>query len=209
MFARTYRFYKDELGWFIDLKMWLLSRGYLAMVLGADVFLEKLAKGSDEVYLKISSRPFKDYDDVIIKKADLGFWKGAVYKPLINKLPDCGIGKNKLWLCGVTRFVFLRYPKKIYFKVVEKKLKPNNIDISKLDYTATLGVTPSTMFDNKKPNHQILNLSCRIGDGDGELVHVSIQTGNTVKTIKLTRIQAVEIGFINPYALDKFFRYYL
>jgi len=42
---RTYRFYKDDLGWFIDLPSFPLNRGYLAMVLGADDLLDKLSKG--------------------------------------------------------------------------------------------------------------------------------------------------------------------
>ncbi len=118
--ARTYRFYKDELGWFIDLKMWMWNRGHLAMVLGADDFLDKLSKGSNEVYLKISSGRLKEYDDVLKRTKTISLFGGAVYKTLLKKIPNNGFGKNKLWLCGVTLFVFLRYPKKIYFKVIDK-----------------------------------------------------------------------------------------
>ena len=122
---RTYRFYKkvcpiEGTGyWFIDLKYFPFNKAWLAMVLGADLLLDKLSNNKNEVLLGVSSKRPKNnnYDDCIIKKQDLGLLKGAVYKTVINKIPSSGFGKNKLWLCAVTLWVFWKYPKKIYFKI--------------------------------------------------------------------------------------------
>lgn len=118
---RKYRFYKDELGWFIDLKWFPFNRGFLAMIAGADILLDKLSNNQKEVILKITSiRPKENnYEDCIIRQQKLGLLNGAVYKTVINKLPNSGVGKNKLWLCAVTLLIFGRYPRKIYFKKVK------------------------------------------------------------------------------------------
>lgn len=117
---RAYRFYKDDLGWFIDIPSFPFNRAWLAMVAGADDLLDKLSKGKSEVYIEIASS-YKgiDYTDVIFRTTRIGLWKGSVYKPLLTRLPNNGFGKNKLWLCPATLWVFWRYPKKIYFKVIE------------------------------------------------------------------------------------------
>ena len=118
---RTYRFYKDkELGWFIDIPNFPFNKAWLAMVCGADDLLDTLSGGKDEINIEISSRKKGiDYTDVIRRTHRLGLLKGSVYKTLLTKIPNNGFGKNKLWLCPATLWVFWRYPKKIYFKVVQ------------------------------------------------------------------------------------------
>ena len=116
---KAYNFYKNESGWFIDLPNFPFDKSLLAMVCGADDLLDKLSKGRDEVKIAISSNYNDvDYDDVLKLEAKLGLRKGAIYKTLLNKLQDNGFGKDRLWLCPVTLWVFLRYPKNIYFKVL-------------------------------------------------------------------------------------------
>lgn len=118
---RTYRFYKNEMGWFIDLKWWPFSIGYLAMVAGADDLLDKLSNGSKDVTLKISTSKFKGYDDILKRVKIFGINSGAVYTPLHQELKtQIFEGQSMLWLCPVTLFVFLRYPKRIFYQVVEK-----------------------------------------------------------------------------------------
>ena len=51
---RTFRFYKDEIGWFVDLPEWTGEKWELQMVAGADLFLEMINSGDDE-YQPISS----------------------------------------------------------------------------------------------------------------------------------------------------------
>lgn len=115
---RKYRFYKDEYGWFIDLKRFPFNRAYLAMVQGADTLLENIAQGKNEITLQISTSPIPYSDGVIEKTQSLGIFGGAFYtedkgynateRPLVNSL----------WLCPVTLWVFLRYPKRIHFKIM-------------------------------------------------------------------------------------------
>ena len=117
---RTYRFYKNELGWFIDIPSFPFNKAWLAMVAGADDLLDVLSSGEKEVKISLYSKSKgTDYTDVISRTNRLGLFKGSVYKTLITKIPNNGFGKNKLWLCPATLWVFLRYPKKIYFKVIK------------------------------------------------------------------------------------------
>lgn len=117
---KTYRFYKTTSNeWFIDIPKFPFKKRWLEMVCGADDLLDKLAKGNNEVKIEIGSRYKKrDYSDVLLLQKVLGTWKGATYKPLLTRLQNRGFGKNKLWLCPATLYVFFKYPKKIYFRVV-------------------------------------------------------------------------------------------
>jgi len=116
---KTHRFYKDELGWFIDLKRFPFNRSHLAMVCGADELLEKLSGGDKEVFLTISTKPIDNCYDCLHRVLKLGLLNGAIYSPsslhapLKNKITET----NQLWLCAVTLLVFGHYPKKIYFKI--------------------------------------------------------------------------------------------
>lgn len=119
---RQYRFYKDELGWFIDLKWFPFNRGYLAMVEGADTLLDVLSEGKSEVTLKVSTSPIPYSEGWLSKDMSLGLMKGAIYDingiEVDHYFPFSG-ATPQLWLCPVTIWVFLKYPKKIWFKVVE------------------------------------------------------------------------------------------
>ena len=117
---REYRFYKDkELGWFIDLPKFPFNKAWLAMVAGADLLLDKLAEGNDEITLGISSRKMDNFDNVIIREHKLGLMRGATYTGGTSSLiPTSEIGENRLWLCPATLWVFWRYPKEIYFKII-------------------------------------------------------------------------------------------
>ena len=122
---RTFKFYKNELGWFIHLKYFPFNVAYCAMVAGADDLIESLANGKKEIYLQISTRKIKGYTEVIRKVKGLGLGSGAVYSPENTVLKtDIFDGQNLLWLCPVTLFVFFRYPNKIYIK---KAKTPDNV----------------------------------------------------------------------------------
>lgn len=117
---RTYRFYKNELGWFIDLKWFPFNKAWLAMIAGADTLLDKLAKGQDEVTLKIASSPIPYSDGVLIKKPDFQYtlFSGRFYNALPGYTNVDEFRVDSVWLCAVTLWVFLKYPKKIYYKIV-------------------------------------------------------------------------------------------
>ena len=90
------------------------------MVKGADVLLDQLAENRNEVWIEESTRPILEYTDVLDRVKKLGLAKGAIYKGNKIKIHHAILEENNLWLCPVTLFVFLHYPKKIYYKKVQK-----------------------------------------------------------------------------------------
>jgi hypothetical protein len=114
---RSFKFYKDPEGWFVDLPEWMGSKSDLQMVAGADSFLDILSQGSDEVWVCLSQTPIRDSDKLVfVKPGDLESWElgeGAWY--IMDTYQ--GIEYNiQMWLCDVTKFVFGDFPKIIYFK---------------------------------------------------------------------------------------------
>ena len=96
-------------------------------------------------------------------------------------------------------------------RLFTKKEQAEQCDIhvvsSSLKHTMTLGVTPSSYFENNKPNYQVLNINYSVGDGEGELVRVTLQVGTKVDVIKITGREAISSGFINPYGLNNYCRH--
>ena len=107
-------FKKESGNWYIKLKFWLGPKSALEMVQGADKLLDKLSHQCNAVKLKVYKKP---QDDSI---------KVCLITP--NKLSNGGNYKiegpqgfhKKMWLCNVTRFVYLgRMPKELYIKVCQ------------------------------------------------------------------------------------------
>lgn len=116
---KKYRFYKEKGEWFIDIPKFPFDESWLAMVMGADLLLDKLSQGKEEVTLGVSTRKIRDFEGVILRENKLGLMFGAVYKGgTPDLIPTSEIGENRLWLCPATLYVFWRYPKKIYFKIL-------------------------------------------------------------------------------------------
>jgi hypothetical protein len=117
---KTYRFYKEEGFWFIDLKYFPLNKAWLTMVAGADELLEILSEGKDEVKLVIDTNPFPYSDGWLERDISLGVLHGATYDAkginITHKFHKDS-KESQLWLCPATLWVFLKYPKKIYYKV--------------------------------------------------------------------------------------------
>jgi hypothetical protein len=124
-----HRFYKDHEGWFIDLpeflELGLGTKGNLAMVLGADTFLDKLSNNGTEVTLELA-----EYDNEI-ENPD-GMFKNIGFSEPTEDLEEVGHPiqrggdyievniQHKIWLCPVTMYVFGGYyPHQIYYKVVK------------------------------------------------------------------------------------------
>ena len=116
---KSYKFYKDSYGWFLDLPDSGFSKEELQMVMGADDFCEILSQGENEFYLTLSTSPFEGCSSLEflhfgrLEGPELG--DGAWY--LLEYYLDLPFG-IKMWLCNVTKYVFGGdyFPKEIYFR---------------------------------------------------------------------------------------------
>lgn len=114
-----YRFYKDSQGWFIDLPSFPGPKAALAMVAGADTFLDLLAQGESEVILILSTTKIEGYEELHrtlihgLNISDRGLG-GADYLIKTYKGQEYN---HPMWLCPVTMYVFGKYPETIYFTV--------------------------------------------------------------------------------------------
>lgn len=117
---RRFRFYKEPSGeWYIDLPEWEGTKADLQMVSGADTFLDILAEGESEIFVVLSKEYFEQ--SYFLEMKSLGriegweLGEGAWYKLISYRgieFPDLDI-----WLCDVTKFVFGKFPKRIYFSL--------------------------------------------------------------------------------------------
>lgn len=116
---KSFRFYKDEYGWFVDIPEWEGEVWELQMVAGADIFLDILAQDESEIYVILSTEPFEECETLTFEQIGRleGFEMGEgawyrleSYKGIQYKLP--------MWLCDVTKhaMVFGKFPKQIYFR---------------------------------------------------------------------------------------------
>ena len=116
---KTYKFYKDSNGWFVDLPESNFSKMELEMVAGADTFCDVLAQGENEIYVILSDTPCEGCE--VLQFTNLGkvegfeFGSGAWY--FLNEYQGISYCME-MWLCDVTKFVFGKFPKIIYFSKV-------------------------------------------------------------------------------------------
>lgn len=112
-----YNFYKEELTWYIDLPSWPGDQADLAMVLGADVMLDRLSHNGNFVRLEFADE--KISDNVLIKDVDLELIPTDL-KETAKEMGGAFYKDNDLsvWLCDVTKFVFGTMPEKIWYKAV-------------------------------------------------------------------------------------------
>ncbi len=115
---RTFRFYKTpSKEWFVDLPEWPGDIGELQMVEGADTFLDMLSDNANGCLVEMTDEKANDREVlklVHIRETNLG--SGGDYLLELYK------GKpvhHKLWLCGVTEFVFGKMPQEIWFRKIK------------------------------------------------------------------------------------------
>ena len=103
-------FYKEQERWYADIPE--VSKEDNEMVLGADVFLDKVSLGYDSLEIIFS--------DININKFEYAF-------KLINH-DECGGTyanvKNEnetMWLCNVTHLIFSEHPEMLYVKSIKIK----------------------------------------------------------------------------------------
>lgn len=115
----TMRFYKEASGWYADVPNWPGPKAALAMVWGADTFLDYLSNGVGEVAVSVSDKELDNYSKLQWVH-DNHYGDGAHYKTDIN-------GRDHiLWLCAVTEFVMGGMPKHIWYS----RISPNHLKSS-------------------------------------------------------------------------------
>lgn len=112
---RNFRFYKVANGdWYIDLPEWNGDPEDLQMIQGADEWLD-LVSTADEVTLTISDADFGNAEFMtLIRLGEPNLGGGGNY--FLESYKENRV-KIKIWLCEIVKFVFDRYPQRIYFKI--------------------------------------------------------------------------------------------
>jgi hypothetical protein len=108
---RQFKFYKEEGTWYVDLPEWEGRREDLAMVSGADIILDIISQGENDIKVLVSTEDFDGSNRLEFLRDATEMGEGSWYLMKTYK----GIEYNmELWLCDVTRFVFGDFPKNIY-----------------------------------------------------------------------------------------------
>jgi hypothetical protein len=111
------KFYKTaDNKWFIDLPEWKGDAGELQMVEGADQLLDIVSANGKECTIEMADENMEAAEVLTllhIREANLG--GGGDYFLEIYKGDFI---RHKLWLCGVTEFVFGHLPQKIWFRKI-------------------------------------------------------------------------------------------
>ena len=117
---QTFRFYKEEGKWYVDLPEFIQAGGdkaALEMVFGADEFLSNnCVIGKDEVVMDIATSANADNWDARMSKlvkASNKLESGAFYIVQGNIHEPSHV----MWLCDVMEYVFGKFPDVIYFLV--------------------------------------------------------------------------------------------
>ena len=103
------RFYKEESMWYADVPGWPGPKAMLLMVDGADTFLDYLTNHGEEITLDISLDPKQGYEVLNYTHPHPGN-DGAYYTTEMDG------ADHKLWLCGVTEFVFGYMPEEVWYR---------------------------------------------------------------------------------------------
>lgn len=115
---QQHRFVREGAEWFIDLPEFLAqggSKADLQMVAGADVMLNVIAGGSDDVTLQMDTVPFAGADELILTERCDPILGGGYYH--LRSFEGKAVTQD-MWLCEVTRFVFGDLPERIFVKRV-------------------------------------------------------------------------------------------
>ena len=108
--AKILTFNKEKSGrWYIYLPDWGGPKAALEMVAGADTLLDSLCNGEDTVILYVDTKLFSDADKTLTYETPQVNGDGAFYLTETSE---------RVWLCGVTEFVFGVMPPKIFCKVI-------------------------------------------------------------------------------------------
>ena len=119
------RFFKQDDKWYADVPGHTLEDN--EMVMGADVALEYLANGKDEVKLTLADE-YPGWNAPLVLYRGEHDDDGAYYRGdgllfmdfLENVMPEMLGQKPEIWICNVTHDVFGEHPERIFVLKVEK-----------------------------------------------------------------------------------------
>ncbi|MCP4521009.1 MAG: hypothetical protein GY827_04835 [Cytophagales bacterium] len=106
---RTFKFERESDGrWYVVLPEWQGDKEELEMVAGADMFLEIMAQGENEVVIDVDIEPFDGFKyKLTFQDHEAG---GGTYY-LRGELFEFPV-----WLCHVTEFVYGYLPENIFVR---------------------------------------------------------------------------------------------
>ena len=118
------RFFKQDERWYADVPNHTLEEN--EMVMGADIALELISEGQDEVFLILSDTlnpnallhfHIKKHDDEGAYYTVDGLLYNTVAEMLVDMYPQYD---HEIWICNVTHDVFGEHPEDIYLIDIEK-----------------------------------------------------------------------------------------
>ena len=118
------RFFKQEDRWYADVPNHSLEDN--EMVMGADIALDLISEGHDEVFLILSDIEdpkallhfhIKEHDDEGAYYTVSGLLYNRVASLLVDLYPQYD---HEIWICNVTHDVFGEHPNDIYLIGIEK-----------------------------------------------------------------------------------------
>lgn len=114
--AQILTFNREKSGrWYIYLPNWSGPKAALEMVAGADTLLDSLCTEGDKVILYVDTERFSDAEGSLAYEAPHMYGDGAFYLTEPSELTKTS---ERVWLCGVTEFVFGAMPPEIFYKVI-------------------------------------------------------------------------------------------
>ncbi|MFF5384000.1 DUF6717 family protein [Pedobacter suwonensis] len=112
---RTIRFYKNARHeWYADIPEWGGAIEDLQMVEGADELLNWIAASENECKLLMADELIQNAEILALvyaREENLGGGGDYLLEQFRGEFKN-----HKIWLCGVTEFVFKHLPERIYFK---------------------------------------------------------------------------------------------
>lgn len=135
-----FRFYKEGNNWYVDLPSWTGPKSDLLMIGGADTMLDIISNNGAEVTVFISEKKFDGATELTFKSFATDIGEGAYY--LLETYEGNTLNMS-VFLCDVTKFVFGKFPEKLFIAPVSTQIEETKI-VPKIIF----GLTPFSVLIN-------------------------------------------------------------